>query len=266
MVSKEELDRFAAAPPPRMVPSSIRRRVLGSLVRGPVGVLLLAATALWIFPAIFFPWAALDDLSLDRGHRVVRGVVIEREATAMAGGRTNRKVVDPILRYRFSFRPSGGAEVHAACYSTDAALQAGQSVEVEHLAADPSVARLRGGRRGAYGLWGALTVLLPLAGYLAALLALGYRAHRKRLLVRGVLATATIDDVWATGTKVGGQQQHRVHVGFELEGTSYTTSCLVGEQEGERARAARRAGERARVLCDPRRPERVIVVDWLDSA
>ncbi len=244
-VSAEQFETFLSAPPPRTIPRAISRRVGSHLaVQFVGGLLFLAIGSPFLY--LFFPWNLFSDLRLRLSATGTTATVTQIESTSMYENE------EPVFVVHFSFPGPSGTEL-GANYRTGAGPSAGDSVFVEYLESDPSTARLEGHRLNPFGYLAAFVAIFPLIGLILYVSASTSYRRRYRMLKYGMRAEGTVKSCKA-GYHINNVPTVKLIVSF---------STPEGKREAPyRAWGVKAApGERVNVLYDPKRPERVVVVD-----
>ncbi|MEM7024666.1 MAG: hypothetical protein AAF637_19115 [Pseudomonadota bacterium] len=194
MTREQDWESLLRQEPPRVVPSGLRDLVLRGQRRWQVSLAILTLICGLTFVA-FFPWSIVNDVRLDLGATVTRGVVLESIYAKRTFGddAIQRKLL--VFSVRFRFEDLDGLE-HVVTSLAFGHIPPGTESEVEFLPTNPGVARLRGGFYEPGGLWevswNVTFVALPLVGI--------WNFHRWRnrrlsLLSHGVVAVGGIDRV-----------------------------------------------------------------------
>lgn len=116
---------------------------------------------------------------------------------------------------------------------------------------------------GELPLWAIpVMALLPLMGLVAIVLTWRYRSTKKRLLQKGNVCLARVDDLEATSLYVNNQRRYKVRMQIDLDGQEVSRTINAYGPEVERARMQIDTGEPTRILVDPLNHNRTL---WIDS-
>jgi hypothetical protein len=244
---------FAIEAPPRGVPASIRRKLLFGGVINQMG---------WVFfgfGMIFFWFMALDSeiwsyvLFSGQTQRAT-GLVTAAEETSSSENKRRIYAVD----YAYSV---AGTEYRGTSYTVDSSSGAGAVVDVEYRQDWPQISRIRGMRKYRFSAWTIVCTVFPLVGL--GLIVRGVRRGRRdiHVLAHGRAAMGVLVAKEASGVEVNDQPVYnltfrfRTDDGVEHRGVVSALHTIPIEDEPEE-----------RLLYDPRRPERIVVMDNLPGA
>ncbi len=249
------MDRVSMlAPAPRRVSGALRLRLMFG------GVWNVIGWAMTCFGMIFV-WAFVANSELRTWGRfsgdvgVVSGFVTAVAATSMSENETAIQAVE------FEYEVEG-AKLSGTSYAVRGVPKVGGRVEVEYVAGDPGVARVRGMRSAPFSAAVAFVFVFPLIG--VGFVAFGLRKGRNavRLLERGEFARGRLVGRVATNTTVNNRRVFKLTFAFEDargEAREATVrSHLLEALEDEETEALMYDPEReAAVLLDalPGRPE-----------
>lgn len=244
---------FTLEPPPRDVPGSIRRKLLFGGAISQMGWLCFG------FGMIFFWFMALNSeiwsyvlFSGQTGRAT--GLVVAVSETGSSENRRRVYAVD----YAYSV---AGTEHRGTSYTADLSGGAGAVVDIEYRESNPDISRIRGMRRYPFSAWVFVCTIFPLVG-------LGFIAHGLRrgwrdihVLTHGRAAMGVLVAKEPNGVEVNDQPMYdltfrfRTDDGVERRGVVSALHTVPLEDEPEE-----------RLLYDPRRPERIVVMDNLPGA
>jgi hypothetical protein len=268
-VSADEFSRFAAAPPPRAIPPSIRTARMPGAPLLLAGLVALAATlGTWPLVAAVFPDRLVEDLRLDLGSTArIDGIAVAVEPTGQSLIRRDGgvEVERGVQRIRIRFSPPGQADpVEADCHSIDVLPEIGAPVGVEFVPGTPAIARIPGTTRSATPRIGAFVLALPAIAIAWLLRVLVQRRRVRHLLVHGRFALAEIVSVKEHRATLG---PGRIEAALRTpDGALVEADFDLARQEGvllrERAASTRLVG----LLRDPDRPRRLLLTDTMLGA
>lgn len=243
-------------PAPRKVPGAVRRRLLfGGL----------AQNIVWPFFALGFVFSWL----MVRGTEIWTTVEFARK-TDFALGRViaiedhtdyEYGESEPSFAVRYAYELGGVAYEGRSWTSSAPRLDPGETVNVEFLVADPLTSRVEGLRVRGYAGPGWFVPLFPLVGLLVLLVSMLRGRRRIRMLARGRPALGKLVDKRDTGGAVNEQPiyaltfLYRDHSGREQRGETQSLNTEALEDDGQE-----------RLLYDPRRPKRIILLDELEGS
>jgi hypothetical protein len=244
---------FAIEPPPRSVPTSIRRKLLFGGAINQMG---------WLFFGlgwIFFWFMALNSeiwsyvlFSGETGHTA--GIVTAVQRTSSSENKRHIYALD----YAYSV---AGIEHRGTSYTVDPSHGVGAVVDVEYRESRPQLSRIRGMRRYRFSAWVIVCTVFPLVGL--GFVARGVWRGRRDIdvLVHGRAAMGVLVAKEPTGVEVNDQPMYaltfrfRSDDGVEHRGVVTALHTIPIEDEPEE-----------RLLYDPRHPERIVVMDNLPGA
>ncbi len=211
------------------------------------GLLALGSLYAWVF----LPEADLAGWRFDGPHlRTTDGVVLESWETQ---ARQNDATV---WAARYRFEDEEGRRHTGVVYG--GALVEGESVEIEYLAAEPVVSRIRGMRREPFSadmLW---VLVFPVLG--APLILVGWRRGRGpiELLVHGRLGHGVLVGKQITDTKINGRRVQVLTFQLEVDGLE----PVMVEARTHRPEALE-DDEREPLVYHPDDPRHAIMLDHL---
>ncbi len=272
--SDDMLAALLAAPVPRKVPAELlrtanRQPLMLILVILGLGPTFLGLLAVWLF----FPWGYQHDQQLNLGPtQHGSGRVTAQTQTNLSEG-SSRSTEVPVYAYEFVFSPRGGAESKGICYTTGQKWASGSPVDVEYLAADPTVARITGSRTSEVSM-DILVFLPPLflaTGLTLVITGLGLRRRRRWLLKNGVVGEGRVQSVGPLTGRVNRQPSPVPIFRITLLQTNPTVAQLhkvwalplIQRQEIEFFQARLASQQPVFMLYDPARPKRVIFPETL---
>jgi len=192
----------ALAGPPRDVPRLVYwTNLLGGFYNQFAWLWLgITGAVMWIF----LPnadWAGLYHFRGDL--QTAPGVVLESRETNCSENDTK------VYAQTYRFTASDGRQYENPSYATGRRLKKGVKVTVEYVPGDPSISRIQGMRRGAFGIegWGGILILVVFVVFLAvglAMLVVGVRRGVKanRMLAGGKLALGKLKSKRPTSTSI----------------------------------------------------------------
>lgn len=253
-------DRFGHAldfiePAPRKVPGAVRRRLIfGSPVQKVV----------WPFFALgfFMSWLMVRGTEIwtivefaGKTDFVEGRVIAIEDHTDYEDSESG-----PSFAVRYAYELAGVA-YEGRSWTSNPRLDPGETVNVEFLVADPVTSRIEGLRVRGYTGPGWFMLLFPLIGLLVLLVSTLRGRRRVRMLARGRPALGTLVDKRDTGGAVNEQPiyaltfLYRDHSGREQRGETQALDTEALEDDGQE-----------RLIYDPRRPERIILLDELEGS
>jgi len=239
------------SPAPRAVPLTLSIRVLlGSvLCHLGWGLMLFGMVFVWGFDA----GGAI--------HETLRfaGNVASTEGRTVDWRQTSVSVNDtPVYETTFSFRSADGYDVTGTSYRTGGYLEPGQSVVVEYVASDPSIARIQGMRTSVAGLGVTFVYIFPIIGLAFAMMGVRGGIRARYLLSEGRLAFAKLISKEPTNTRINNQTVYKYTFEFEVpDGGTYQAvgkTHRTGVLDDEALE---------RVVYDPRDPNEAKLLDEL---
>jgi len=164
--------------------------------------------------------------------------------------------------YHFAFADAQDRRVQAVSYADAPAVGPNAPVTVEYLAADPSVARIKGTRTSPVSLWpmAAIPALTLLIAAMPAV-TVGWRKRWvQRLLEQGVKTQALIAQI-----KNGPKGSRVAVLEFNLQGVSHQAKVQVQPWGGGLAKveALHAEAKPLAVLVNPQKPKQVMILDLL---
>jgi len=249
--------------PPRMVPSSVRLRVLfGGWAQIAWLILGFTMSFVWAFdvPSSLREWSAFRG-SLE----AVSGAVTSVEKTNVTVGGGKGRSGTPVYRYNYEFQV-GGETFQGQSYNTGQSGRVSSAprpgVTIEFPLGDPSRSRIQGMRSSMMGIGALFVGLFPLAAVVALGVAFWVGQRNIHLLQDGLLTSAKL--VFKSvihGRTSKGRQTTSYKLTFEfhdMQGTSRMFSVTVSNPkyiEDE---------EQEPVLYDPHDPTRpAVLMDML---
>ena len=248
------LDDYELAPAPRRVSPLVSAHVLfgGALQQCGWGVLAFGLALAGVFLALADVEGALRFAG---GAIQTQGVVTAVEETHVE---VNEQEVWEVA-FRF---PLEGRTIDGRCYTTDPA-DVGRQVTVEYVPGQPELCRILGTTRRPLPGWVALFVLaFPAVGLLLVGIGLRKGARGLALLRRGRLALGDLVRTEATNVEINRRPVMALTFAFEagVDGRRYEVTTRTHEPEALQDEA------RERILYDPLRPERAVVLDDLPGS
>lgn len=263
------LDRAALAclteqPPPRLMDESVRRAALDLYFPKIARIILPALAVLLVAASGIAVYALASRGRFEQEWRMLReptaqcdGIV--RTVTVRRGSKGKKT-----YRYDFAFYPHGASAGPRAgyCFSDKAVAAAGDTVTVEHLAADPAAARMKGCRLNPAPLF--VIVMLPASSLVFMAVMYGLWAYRKRWLERilreGVIAAATVREI-----KSGPKNTKIIVLDVPIEGQcrQEKVQLPMGKKHLALMNERREAGAPVTVLVHPARKKHLIILDLL---
>lgn len=242
-------------PPPRPVPLSLRLQLLFGGCMGQLGWGLLAFSMFFVL--IFGSTMDIGGTvafwrSLDRAP----GVITKAEETDIEVNE------DSVCFVEFTFKV-GQSEYSDSCYTTGWTLNVGDQVQVEYPAGDPTIARVKGGRRSASPLW-----LLPLLLLFPAVsLYLVVRSFKKglkanHLMTHGQVGEGEFVSKEATGAEINDNPVYRLAFKFHASSTGRTHTVTAETHQPERLQD----DEKEPLLYLERDPDLAVLLDHLPGS
>jgi len=153
-----------------------------------------------IFFWIFTLNADVSFLTMRGNLKSAEGVLSRSERTKASEGGTNRSKRTPIYANYYSFNYDG-KRFKGVSYATGGQLRSGAPVMVEFVAGNPTISRIKGMRRAAFGPGGLVAVIFPSIGLGFLLFGMKKGFKAARLLSDGVLAYGTLKSKTDTATQ-----------------------------------------------------------------
>jgi len=265
-IEKPHLDAMLALPPPRRPDDSAVRAFFNLFFPRSARIVLyvlpvfMASAMLVLLGIMFTKGRLLDEWRLLREPTgLAEGSVLKAEKRRGAKGSVT-------YVYLFEFRPerAGRPVVRAWCLSGSSVAKQGDSVQVEYLRADPSIARIRGCRVSAAPLF---TVPVIMLGMLAGIiLPIGILRYR-RMWIAGVLRSGIRTAGVITGVRKGQKGVTVVEASFGVQERecAHRLTLQLGKELGGTVAAWKDEGRGVTVIADPAKPKRFLIVDLVVS-
>ncbi|MBX3473508.1 MAG: DUF3592 domain-containing protein [Planctomycetes bacterium] len=243
--------------PGRGVPVAVAIRIAGG------GILTLIGWAVFGFTMIFW-WVfgmnadVASHFQFDDSTRSTTGRIIEVRSTGYTEGGSKNTPGTPIYQYEFEYDLGSGSMRRGTSFTLGQVYQAGQSVPVEFVPADPAVSRIQGARRAAFGAEVMLVALFPLIGI--GLIIAGYVSGVRTLAIlrRGKIAQGRLIDKQPTNTSINKQRVFALTFEF-VDESGHTHRATVRTHHTHKAED----DPHERLFYDPQNPARAYLVDLL---
>lgn len=161
-----------------------------------------------------------------------QGRVTELEETNMSEGGSDDSPGTPIYRVTFQYREPGGEWLQTHGHTLGRQHTTGEEVEVEYLAKNPRIARIKGARVKPFGPWAALIGLLPIGALFTVLIGLGLGLRNLRVVRRGELVRGRLVDKSPTNTTINNRRVFKLTFEFlDRGGNAHRTSIKTHHPE-----------------------------------
>lgn len=154
-----------------------------------------------------------------------QGQVTEVTETNMSEGGSDDSPGTPIYRVTFQYREPGGQWLQSNGHTLGREHTGGEEVEVEYLADNPRIARIKGARVKPWGPWAALIGLLPIGAMFTVLVGLWLGLRDLRVVRRGELVRGRLVDKQPTNTSINKQRVFKLTFEFlDRNGNAHRTA------------------------------------------
>ena len=245
------------APRPRVVPTSVRVCLL-------LGGGMNLAGWLVVFVGMVFVWifgvhADLPARYQFRGEvETAEGKVTRTERTAFTeGGRRNSRGARVFANY-YTFPAPDGELRTGVSYARGVELEKGAIVTIELPKGKPALSRIRGMRRGMLSPWAAIVCVIPVVGAILVLCGVWRGLRARALLAEGEMGLGVLKSKTPTAARVNRRTVYRLVFEFQArDGRTYEAVAKTHMPE------QLEDDEQERLLYDPRKPSRAVMMDSL---
>jgi hypothetical protein len=256
----EQLAALLAAPPPRIVPSELRRAAAKQAA--PLfGIILgcfFALVGLFVV-RMTEPWNLYHDWQLSTGS----SATATGRVTAVTATNTSTNHIR-VMRYDFTFQTADGQPETGICFTTGRRWNPNDKVRVRYLPANPALCCIDGARQTAGGWFSLMFLIFPVAGVGVVAGLILSRRRALDLLERGVVGEALVTAVEQTMTQVNKRYVYKITLqrtdtpdGGALTMRSSQPSVVAFAQD-------RKASQQpVFVLYDPLKPRRTLLPETL---